>query len=94
MTETSNEKNIGCRQACPRTSSSLIIVKELIALKRCQSTYLRQATMTPNLTRDSLMSVNPEDLSRFNRTFQVYKPIRGTSSYYEETAGKTSTLHI
>ena len=55
----------------------LLIVKELIALKRCQSTFLRQATMTPNLTKESLMSVNPEDLNRFNRTFQVYKPIRG-----------------
>ena len=44
----------------------LLLVKELIELKRCRTTYLRQATRLPTLNKQSLNNINPEDLSRFN----------------------------
>ena len=33
----------------------LLLVKELVQLKRCKQTYLRQATKLPNLTKDSMV---------------------------------------
>ena len=64
---------------------TLLIVKELMMLKNCKSTYLRQATRVENLTRDQILQFKPENLNRYNRTFQVFKPMRGTSMYYEES---------
>ena len=63
----------------------LLLVKELIMLKRCKSTYLRQATKLPNLTRNDVLTMKHENLSRFNRSFEVFKNMRGTSMYYEES---------
>ena len=62
----------------------LLLVKELIQLKRCKSTYFRQATRLPNLSKDDVMNMDSENLSRYNRSFQVFKSLRGTSMYYEE----------
>ena len=31
------------------------------------------------------MNIDPENLTRFNRSFQVFKNMRGTSMYYEES---------
>jgi hypothetical protein len=59
-------------------------VKELIQLKRCKTTYFRQATRLPNLSKDDVVNMDPENLSRFNRSYQVFKSLRGTSMYYEE----------
>ena len=49
----------------------LLLVKELIMLKRCKSTYLRQATKLPNLTKSDVLTMKHENLSRFNRSFEV-----------------------
>ena len=62
----------------------LLLVKELVQLKRCKQTYMRQATKLPNLTKESLKNIKPEDLSRYNRSYEVFKSMRGTSMYYEE----------
>ena len=62
----------------------LLLVKELIQLKRCKQTYLRQVTKLPNLTKDSIKNVKHSDLSRYNRSYEVFKTMRGTSMYYEE----------
>ena len=62
----------------------LLLVKELIQLKRCKQTYMRQATKLPNLTKESLINVNKEDIARYNRSYQVFKTMRGTSMYYED----------
>ena len=62
----------------------LLIVKELVQLKRCKQTYLRQATKLPNLSKETLKNVKHEDLSRYNRSYQVFKTMRGTSMFYEE----------
>ena len=63
----------------------LLLVKELIQLKRCKTTYLRQATRLPNLTKQDILNTDPLNLSRFNRSFQVFKNLRGTSMYFEES---------
>ena len=63
----------------------LLLVKELIQLKRCRSTYLRQATRLPNLSREDIINIDHSNLSRFNRSYQVFKNVRGTSMYYEES---------
>ena len=62
----------------------LLLVKELIHLKRCKQTYLRQATKLPNLTKENITNVKFENLSRYNRSYEVFKTMRGTSMYYEE----------
>ena len=63
----------------------LHLVKELIQLKRCKSTYFRQATRLPNLSKEDVMNVDHENLSIFNRSYQVFKNVRGTSMYYAES---------
>ena len=63
----------------------LLLVKELIQLKRCKTTYFRQATRLPNLSKTDICNLDREDLSRYNRTFQVFKNMRGTSMYFEES---------
>jgi hypothetical protein len=62
----------------------LLLVKELIQLKRCKQTYMRQATKAPNLTKETMLNVKPQDLSRYNRSYEVFKTMRGTSMYFEE----------
>ena len=63
----------------------LPLVKELIQMKRCKSTYFRQATRLPNLSKKDVCNVDRSNLSRFNQSFQVYKSLRGTSMYYQES---------
>ena len=63
----------------------LLLVKELIQLKRCKTTFFRQATRLPNLNKSDVCNIDRSDLSRYNRSFQVFKSLRGTSMYYEES---------
>ena len=63
----------------------LLLVKELIMLKRCKTTYLRQATKIPNLNKSHVLNQKHENLGRYNRSFEVFKTMRGTSMYYEES---------
>ena len=42
----------------------LLLVKELVHLKRCKQTYMRQATKLPNLSRETVKSLKKEDLAR------------------------------
>ena len=63
----------------------LLLVKELVMLKRCKTTYLRQATRTPNLTKTDVLNLKHENINRYNRSFEVFKNMRGTSMYYEES---------
>ena len=63
----------------------LLLVKELIQLKRCKTTYFRQATRLPNLNKNDVLNFDREDLRRFNRSFEVFKNMRGTSMYYQES---------
>ena len=70
----------------------LLLVKELIQLKRCKSTYFRQATRLPNLSRNDVVNTDPVNLSRYNRSYQVFKNMRGTSMYYEESKKNLMSL--
>merc|ERR1712208_171546 len=48
-------------------------------------TYLRQATKIPNLTKSDVLNLKHENIGRFNRSFEVFKNMRGTSMYYENS---------
>ena len=63
----------------------LLLIKELIVMKRCITTYFRQATRLPSLNKQNLNNVKAEDLSRYNRSFEVFANVRGTASYYEKS---------
>ena len=45
---------------------------------------MRQATKAPTLTKETMLNVKPQDLSRYNRSYEVFKTMRGTSMYFEE----------
>ena len=62
----------------------ILLVKELIHLKRCKSTYMRQVSRLPDLNKTNILTLDKANLSRFNRTFQVFKSMRGTTMYFEE----------
>ena len=79
---------LSCDQKFRNDSSYLfflLLVKELIQIKRCKSTYFRQATRLPTLTKQDVCNFDRSNLNRFNRSFQVFKSLRGTSMYYEES---------
>ena len=63
----------------------LLLVKELIHMKRCVSTVLRQATRLPTLNKQNLSNINNEDLTRYNRSYRVFQNLRGTAPYYEKS---------
>ena len=62
----------------------ILLVKELIQVKRCKSTYFRQATRLSNLKKNDIIDIDRTSLSRYNRTYQVFKSMRGTTCYFEE----------
>ena len=70
----------------------LLLVKELIMLKRCKTTYLCQATKIPNLNKSDVLNLKHENLGRYNRSFEVFKNRRGTSMYYEESKKNVMAL--
>ena len=45
---------------------------------------MRQATKLPNLSKETVKNVKLQDLSRYNRSYEVFKTMRGTSMYYED----------
>ena len=53
-------------------------------LKRCISTYLRQARRLPNLSKQTLKDIDKADLVRYNQGYQAFKNLRGSAPYYEE----------
>ena len=57
----------------------LLLVKELIQLKRCKQTYLRQARRLPNLNKSNLINLERVDLVRYNRGYEVFKNMRGSA---------------
>ena len=45
---------------------------------------MRQATKLPNITKETIKNIKAADLTRYNRSYEVFKTMRGTSMYYEE----------
>ena len=68
----------------------LLLIKELMELKNCKSTYLRQARSTPGTTAASMSYLRKESLDRYSRTYSVFKNMRGTTMYFE--AAKKSLM--
>ena len=50
-----------------------------------KSTFRRQATRLPNLSKDDILQYDPVNLNRYNRSYEVFKNVRGTSMYYEQS---------
>merc|ERR1711942_245061 len=69
----------------PMHQPTFFILLTSIMLKRCKTTYLRQATKIPNLNKSHVLNQKHENLGRYNRSFEVFKNMRGTSMYYEES---------
>ena len=61
-------------------------------MKQCKQTYLRQATKLPNLTKESILNTHKQDITRYNRSYEVFKPIRGTTMYLEEAKKNVMAL--
>ena len=70
----------------------MLLVKELVQLKNCKSTYLRQARKLPNLTKEDILTFDKYNLTRYNRSYEVYKNMRGTSMYYEDCKKKLMAI--
>ena len=66
----------------------LLLVKEMVELKRSEQVYFRKATKASNLTPESLQSVAPECLMRYNNAYSAFKTIRGTSAYFQDIKKK------
>ena len=44
---------------------------------------MRQARRLPNITREDVLNMDYENLVRFNRSYEVFRNVRGTSMYNE-----------
>ena len=66
----------------------LLLVKEMVDIKRSQQTYFRKATKVPNLNAKFIDENTKEFLTRHNNAFSTYKTIRGTAMYYEDIKKK------
>ena len=69
----------------------LLLVKELVELERCKTTYLRQARMMPNLSKTEIQNIKHENLARYNRSFQVFKSLQ-VQAHIMSTQKKISWL--
>ena len=63
----------------------LTIVKELIILKHCKSTFFRQARRLPSLNKNSLNNLDRENMVRYNRCYQAFENLRGSPMYFEHS---------
>lgn len=41
--------------------------------------------MIPNLSKTEILDIKHENIARYNRSFQVFKSLHGTSPYYEHS---------
>ena len=70
----------------------LLLVKESIILKRCISTFLRQARRLPNLNKKTLSNLDKADLVRYNQGYKAFKKLRGSAPYYEDAKKNVMAL--
>ena len=61
----------------------ITLIKLKVEIKRSIQTHMRQARKTPNITKEFVMKTPGENLERFNKTFSVFKNVRGTSMYFQ-----------
>ena len=61
----------------------LTLVKLRVEIQRSITTNMRQARKTPNINKDYIMKTPAKELERVNKTYSVFKNIRGTGPYYQ-----------
>ena len=61
----------------------LLLIKEKIEIKRSLQTFMRQARRLPSLNMNNLAEIRLENLEKYNRTYSVYKNLRGSAMYYQ-----------
>ena len=54
--------------------------------------FLRQATRLPNLSKNDVLKFDPAELNRYNRTYEVFKNMRGTTMFYEKAKKNVMSL--
>lgn len=61
----------------------LLLVKEKIEIKRSITTYMRQARRAPSITPSHIQEIRMENLEKNDKTYSVFKNMRGTAMYYQ-----------
>ena len=61
----------------------LLLVKEMVEMKRSEKTFYRKATKVKNLTVQTIKETDKEFLLRNNAAFTAFKTQRGTAMYYQ-----------
>ena len=62
----------------------LLLVKEMVEIKRSEQTYFRKATKVTGLTPKNIGDIAPDQITRYNNAFKAFRSQRGTAPYYEE----------
>ena len=66
----------------------LLLVKEMVDIKRSKQIYFRKASKIPNLTPKSVQEISKEYLYRYDNAYTTFKTMRGTAMYYQDTKKK------
>eukprot|EP00092_Neocalanus_flemingeri_P022722 GFUD01024642.1.p1 GENE.GFUD01024642.1~~GFUD01024642.1.p1 ORF type:complete len:2733 (+),score=580.47 GFUD01024642.1:994-8199(+) len=66
----------------------LLLVKEMVDMKRSKQTYFRKATKIPKLSAKNVQDISKEYLYRYDNAYTTFKTIRGTAMYYQDTKKK------
>ena len=70
----------------------LLLVKEMVDMKRSERTVLRKATKVPTLNAKKVIESTHEFLKRYNNAFSTFKTIRGTAMYYQDVKKKLNAF--
>ena len=62
----------------------LLLVKEMVDIKRSEKTVFRKATKVPHLNAALVKEISKDNLMRNNSAYTAFKTIRGTSMYFED----------
>ena len=66
----------------------LLLVKEMVDMKRSKQTYFRKASKVPNLMAKSVKEIAKEHLYRYDIAYTTFKTIRRTAMSYQDTKKK------
>ena len=66
----------------------LLLVKEMVEMKRSKQTYFRKATKVSGLTAKGVQDITNEYLYRYDSAYNTFKNIRGTTMYYQDAKKK------
>ena len=66
----------------------LLLVKEMVDMKRSKQMYFRKASKVPSLTPKLVQEISKEYLCRYDNAYTTFKTIRGTAMYYQDIKKK------